>query len=461
MTQPTHSTPPTVGAGLLIANSDDGWQPRTLLFASPIVLIRYNDGVTKLFTAQSAEPFLALKQNPLDVIGDVLRAIRKHVPAVGPMSGKPAFPLAMIAASYEFGHAFAPHQNAFPHSPQLNDDEFFGSIHLDAYRPHGTGAPERVGYAGVIPAGWLPGAPALQNSSAGSHDPPPITPHSHEGKNNRALESLVEKSVYTKSVSAIQELLKSGDTYQVNLTTPLRGETSASPEQLFDAALYRGGAAYAGMMLLPNGTLLSSSPELYLRKRGYSIETRPIKGTRRIGVEGLEAARIALLASAKDRAEHVMIVDLERNDLGRVCESGSVTVDPFMRVVEHPMLLHLESIVSGTLRGGVTIREIFEATFPGGSVTGAPKKRALEIIGDLEKYPRGIYCGAFGWIDADGDCELNLPIRTAIIRNDGAVEFHSGGGIVADSTADQEWDERLNKSEFMQQILKDVTPSKD
>ena len=212
------------------------------------------------------------------------------------------------------------------------------------------------------------------------------------------------------------------------------------------------------MMLLPNGTLLSFSPELYLRRRGNHIETRPIKGTRRIGVEGLEATRAALLASDKDRAEHVMIVDLERNDLGRVCVSGSVTVDPFLQVVEHPLLLHLESTVSGLLRPGVTMCEIFEATFPGGSVTGAPKKRALEIIGALEKSARGYYCGAFGWIDADGDCELNLPIRTALIRDDGSVEFASGGGIVADSTAEQEWNEIHAKAEFMQQVLHDVTP---
>lgn len=449
---------PTIGAGLLIANGDHGWQPRTLLFPCPVVTVRYRDGVAQLFAARAVEPFLVVRKNPLVVVDEVLRAIRRHLPAVGPMSGKPAFPLALIAASYEFGRVFAPHHDAFPHHSVSGDDEFFASIHLDAYRPHSTGAPERVGYAGVIPAGWLPGAPALQNAPAATHEPPPITPHPHGGNENRALHSLIEKDAYVRSIGKIHDFLKSGDTYQVNLTTTLHGETTAPPDRIFDAALHRGGAAYAGMMLLPNGTLLSFSPELYLRRRGNHIETRPIKGTRRIGVEGLEATRAALLASDKDRAEHVMIVDLERNDLGRVCVSGSVTVDPFLQVVEHPLLLHLESTVSGLLRPGVTMCEIFEATFPGGSVTGAPKKRALEIIGALEKSARGYYCGAFGWIDADGDCELNLPIRTALIRDDGSVEFASGGGIVADSTAEQEWNEIHAKAEFMQQVLHDVTP---
>ncbi|MCC6547962.1 anthranilate synthase component I family protein [Candidatus Sumerlaeota bacterium] len=448
--------PPTIGAGLLIANSDNGWQPRTLLLPSPVVTLRYNDGATHLFTPRSAEPFLTISKNPVDVLDDVLTAIRRHLPAAGPMSGKPAFPVALIAASYEFGRVFHPHERAFPHFAQQTDDDFFASIHLDAYRPHASGAPERIGYAGSIPADWLPGAPALQNGPATTHEPPPISPFPHNCDQNHPLVSQLSKTDYTDAVRSIHDLLKSGDTYQVNLTVPLRGSTSASPEQLFDAALYRGGASYAGMMLLPAGTLLSLSPELYLRRRGAVIETRPIKGTRRIGPDGLEAARSALLASAKDRAEHVMIVDLERNDLGRICTNGSVTVDPFLRIVEHPLLLHMESTVSGTLRPGTTLREIFEATFPGGSITGAPKKRALEIIGSLEQSPRGVYCGAFGWIDASGDCELNLPIRTAMARPNGTIEYHSGGGIVADSTAGDEWNELLHKAEFMSQILKDV-----
>jgi anthranilate/para-aminobenzoate synthase component I len=246
-----------------------------------------------------------------------------------------------------------------------------------------------------------------------------------------------------------------GDIYQANLTVPLRGYTAARAEDLFDRALKRGGATYAGLLITPGATLLSFSPELYLRRRGTRIETHPIKGTLPIPPHagGVSQATEALMTSAKDRAEHIMIVDLERNDLGRLCVPGCITVEPLMQPVEHPLLLHLESRVKGTLRAGVTMNDLFAATFPGGSVTGAPKKRALEILAELEAGPRGIYCGAFGWIDAEGDCDLNLPIRTAVLRPDGEIEFHSGGGIVADSDPAGEWEELLTKARFFEGVL--------
>ncbi|MEA2697688.1 MAG: para-aminobenzoate synthetase, partial [Myxococcales bacterium] len=181
--------------------------------------------------------------------------------------------------------------------------------------------------------------------------------------------------------------------------------------------------------------IVGNSPERFLRVDGAgAIETRPIKGTTRRGADADadQAARRALLASEKDRAEHVMIVDLERNDLGRVCVPGSVVLEGLARVVALPTVFHLVSTVRGRLRADVDLAALLRATFPGGSVTGAPKQRAMEIIEELEPFRRGPYTGATGWLGAAGDLDLAVAIRTALVRA-GRLTLSVGGGIVADS----------------------------
>lgn len=452
---PTTDNNATIGGAVLLANGPDGWQPGALLLTSPLVLLRYRKGVVQLFAASGGEPFMTSERNPLDVLDEVLAAIKKHVPAAGPKAGKPAFPLAMIAAAYEFGQRFDPHQDAFAHGAKFEEDEFFAAVFIDAYRPSTNEGTERIGYVGTIPADWLPGAPELQTPDYG-HDAAPIVPHAFSpAEPAKPLSPTMDYDTYRVKVERIMEYLAAGDIYQANLTVPFSGMSSIPPEAVFDNALKHGGAAYSAMFQTPGGTILSFSPELYIRRRGNEIETRPIKGTRHIHnrMGGAAEAAEELSKSAKDRAEHIMIVDLERNDLGRVCKEGSVAPDPLMKPVEHPGVMHLESAVKGELRGGLAMRDIFAATYPGGSVTGAPKKRALEILSELETGPRGYYCGALGWIDCDGDCELNLPIRTAFIRPDGTVEYHAGGGIVADSTAEDEWEEIEVKTKFLRDIL--------
>ncbi|MCC5874963.1 MAG: anthranilate synthase component I family protein, partial [Candidatus Sumerlaeia bacterium] len=348
-----------------------------------------------------------------------------------------------------------PHQHCFPHATDLVDDEFFAAFHLDAYRPDSSGGTERMGYAGGVPSGWMPGAPALVTPPYG-HEPPPVQPHPLEpGAVFSGFKPTWTRETHGRKMERIRKYLEDGDIYQVNLTLPFHGNTAAPPEVLFDISLQQGGASYGMNFITPTGTILSLSPELYLRRRKDTIETRPIKGTREIPnrADGVHEARESLTTSEKDRAEHVMIVDLERNDLGRLCETGSITVAPLAEPVEHPTVLHLESRVRGRLRENVTTHDLFAATFPGGSISGAPKKRALEIIAELEESPRGIYCGAMGWIDCEGDCDLNLPIRTAVLRPDGTIQIHSGGGIVADSTVDSEWQEILHKLSYMERVL--------
>jgi len=191
-----------------------------------------------------------------------------------------------------------------------------------------------------------------------------------------------------------------------------------------------------------------------VRRRGERVETRPIKGTRPRGDGRARDAALAaeLEADAKERAEHVMIVDLERNDLGRVAAIGSVTVQAYARVESHPTVHHLVSSVAGRVRPDVGLAQLLRATFPGGSITGAPKRRAMQIIDELEPAARGPYTGATGWLGAAGDLDLAVAIRTALVSG-GRLSLSIGGGIVADSTPEGEYEETLVKARGMMRAL--------
>ena len=235
-----------------------------------------------------------------------------------------------------------------------------------------------------------------------------------------------------------------GDAYQVNLSRRLEGTWSGEPAHI--AALLRAAAPAPHATFITDGSgaaLFGNSPERFLAVDADGVvETCPIKGTRPRGASHAEdhAAIAALRDSAKDRAEHVMIVDLERNDLGRICRPGTVAVAKLARIVTLPTVHHLESSVRGVLRPGVGLAALIGATFPGGSITGAPKRRAMQIIDELERSPRGVYTGATGWLGAAGDLDLAVAIRTATLR-DGRLELSVGGGIVIESTPEGELDE--------------------
>jgi para-aminobenzoate synthetase component 1 len=202
-------------------------------------------------------------------------------------------------------------------------------------------------------------------------------------------------------------------------------------------------------------TVVSSSPELFLKRRGSSIETRPIKGTRPRGGTPAEeqALRQELLSSTKEAAELTMVVDLERNDLGRICEYGSVRVAEHRYVDELPTLFHTVSTVRGLLRPEVSTVDILRATFPGGSITGCPKIRAIEVIDELEPARRHVYTGSIGFFAPDGDFTLNIAIRTMVVAA-GRVHYQVGGGIVADSNPEHEYQETLDKAAAMQKAIK-------
>jgi para-aminobenzoate synthetase component 1 len=250
--------------------------------------------------------------------------------------------------------------------------------------------------------------------------------------------SSLSRAEYEHGVEVILEHLRAGDCYQVNLTRRLEWPRAADPVALWAALRSRNPAPHLALLRLAGVAVVSASPERFLRVDECRVETRPIKGT------GRDAGR--LQTSGKDRAENVMIVDMARNDLGRVCVPGSVHVPALCAVEHHPGLVHLVSTVRGTLRNGVGPGALLAATFPPASVTGAPKPRVMEIIEALEYDPRGVYCGAVGWLDtARGRADLAVAIRTFTVTG-GVTMLGVGAGIVADSRPAAEWAETALKA---------------
>lgn len=260
----------------------------------------------------------------------------------------------------------------------------------------------------------------------------------------------LDRSDFVRMVERAQDYITAGDIYQVNLSYPWKAPWPQDADALAFYLKLRAisPAPHAAFVQLAGTTVCSASPELFLSMHGTRIATRPIKGTRpRFANDPTRdaAAVQELTASVKERAELLMITDLERNDLGQVCEFGSVTVPELWRVESFAQVFHLVSTVTGTLRPHVDHADAFRACFPGGSITGAPKKRAGEIIAELETHPRGLYTGAIGWFGFDGRSQWNIAIRTAVQKGD-EIAFHVGAGIVADSEPEREYEETLHKA---------------
>jgi len=259
---------------------------------------------------------------------------------------------------------------------------------------------------------------------------------------------------FMAGVGRIRDYIASGDVYQVNLAHRYETTVEGDLPALY-LRLRRGSPApYGAYLNFGDLHALSVSPERFVSLRGGWVRTRPIKGTRPRGADPVEDARLRaeLEASGKDRAELLMIVDLERNDLGRVCETGSVRVDELYTVEAHPTVWHLVSEVSGRLSPGRDVFDLLKASFPGGSITGAPKIRAMQIIAELEPHRRGLYCGSIGWLGFDGDAELNIAIRT-MVEQQGRVLYHVGGGITWDSVPHEEYAETQAKARALREAL--------
>lgn len=278
----------------------------------------------------------------------------------------------------------------------------------------------------------------------------------HESDTTFSVESEVRSNfdagTYQQAFKQVQRYITEGDCYQVNLAQRFSAQVSGDSWQCYRTLRALSPAPFMAYMDLTYGDgqalqVLSASPERFLQLIGQQVETRPIKGTRPRFDDpnrDLQSA-IELVTSLKDRAENVMIVDLLRNDIGKVCERGSVKAEKLFNLQSFANVHHLVSFVTGVLDYRYTALELLRGCFPGGSITGAPKLRAMEIIEELEPHRRGIYCGAIGYIGFDGDMDTNITIRTAVVI-DGQIHFYAGGGVVADSTYEKEYKETLDKA---------------
>ena len=265
------------------------------------------------------------------------------------------------------------------------------------------------------------------------------------------------RAAYLRAVERVKRYILDGDVFQANISQRFAVRSPTDPWHLYRALRHANPAPFSAYLDFGAFQVLSSSPERFLRVDGRRVETRPIKGTcGRVDdpVEDRARAR-ALSRSEKDRAELSMIVDLERNDLGRVCEYGSVRVEDALSVESYAAVHHLVATVTGELRRDVDLVDLLRATFPGGSITGAPKIRAMEIIDELEPHARSPYTGAIGYLGLDGRADLNVAIRT-LVQRDGWTCFHVGGGIVADSQPDAEYRETLDKGRALMDALRSV-----
>ncbi|MEJ1999912.1 MAG: aminodeoxychorismate synthase component I [Maritimibacter sp.] len=256
---------------------------------------------------------------------------------------------------------------------------------------------------------------------------------------------------YQPAFQRVHDYLASGDTYQVNLTFPLELACDGAPAALYAALAARQPTEFGAYVDLGGPVLLSRSPELFFQvdAEGW-IETRPMKGTAARGATPEEdhAARDELAASEKNQAENLMIVDLMRNDLSRISEVGSVKVPKLFEIETYETVHQMTSTVRAKLIPGTTLPDILRAIFPCGSVTGAPKIRAMEIIHELEPAPRGVYCGAIGWVSPEAEMRFNVPIRTLTCHSADRITLNVGGGLVYDSTAEAEYREALLKARF-------------
>jgi para-aminobenzoate synthetase component 1 len=376
----------------------------------------------------------SFRGNPFDAIRELLLEQKVENPEGLPL------PCGAVGA---FGYDLGQHLERLPH--RAEDDLDFPDLLLGFYDEL-TVIDQSAGTASRVSLEPRPAAraidPGLYREAFGAG-----TPHPGRGAN-------FTRERYLAAVRRIRDYIVAGDVYQVNLSQRFHARSDRPPFDIYRALRAASPAPYAAFLHYGRRAVLSSSPEQFLELRDGRLLTRPIKGTRRRGATPQEDERLAceLMSSPKDDAELAMIVDLERNDLGRVCEFGSVTVTAPKVLERHPTVLHLSATVEGRLRPGLGPVDVLRAAFPGGSITGAPKIRAMEILDEIEPTRRAFYTGALGALGFDGSMNLSIAIRT-VLADGPEYYFQAGGGIVADSDPDAEYEESLTKAAAMARAL--------
>lgn len=356
--------------------------------------------------------------------------------------------------TYECG-AFGESLPSRPARPQ--DPPFLGFAMYDTFAVRHPGDEVEVVSWGLDAAGLFDGRLALRR--AGELEERlrhrrPVPGETAAFPHGSPLRASLRRVDHARAVEVLLDRIRRGDLYQGNLTVRLDTDFAGDGVELFERLLRDNPAPESAFLEAEGLTAVSSSPERLLRADGRHVATRPIKGTApREPDPALDRERAeALLRSPKDRAELLMITDLLRNDLGKVCEYGSVRVPRLRELESYPHVHHLVSTVTGRLRPGLDALDALAALFPCGSITGAPKRAAMEILRELEPVPRGLYTGTVGWIGFDRSAQFNVAIRTGHLR-DGVFSFGAGGGIVADSDPDAEWEELRWKARAMCRAL--------
>jgi para-aminobenzoate synthetase component 1 len=446
----------------------------SFLAADPILIVRSKGATTEV--RRRADP--AWNR----VSGDALSAARSYLPraAAEPVSGLPPFQGGLAGyIGYDWGALL----ERLP-VPRYDDlaipdlvlglydwviawDHRIGTAWLIS-----TGLPETEAAARERRArermdlvrarlGGRRGSGAAEPSGAVAAAPPrrpaaPSYPVSGiDGAAEIGLRSTFTHRGYLDAVARVREYIIAGDIFQANLSQRFQSALTEPPFALYRRLRKRNPAPFAAYLAFDDLAVLSASPERFLRlDQKRLVETRPIKGTRPRGLGPMHDAALgrALAESAKDRAENVMIVDLLRNDLSRVCRPGTVRVPELFALEHHPTVHHLVSTVLGELAPGADAVDLIRAAFPGGSITGAPKVRAMEIIAELEPTQRGVYCGSIGYLSATGAMDTSIVIRTYLALG-GEVYFQAGGGIVADSDVELEYRETLDKARALIETL--------
>lgn len=402
-----------------------GWDPFLTIEAHDNeVRLTHRDGHTQTRTG-----------DPLEILRALLR---EHATSASDDPDLPFTGGAIGWFGYELGARLAGIAPSAP-ADQPTPDFALGFYDRALVRNHATGQTWAIGQS---------------NHNGYFAHPPPLPQSNHNGYFVSEPAPNFPRGDYLAAVRRVRDYIAAGDVYQVNLTQRFSAPRPADPFALYQRLRATNPAPFAAYLDLADVQVLSSSPERFLSLHGRHIETRPIKGTRARSADRATdtARRDELLASAKDRAELLMIIDLERNDLGRVCEFGSVRVDELHRPETYATVHHLVSTVSGQLRPGLDIVDCLRATFPGGSITGAPKIRSMQIINELEPHRRGPYTGALGWIGFNGDADLNIAIRTIVCAGDRAT-YHVGAGITWDSDPKAEYQETLDKGRALHAAL--------
>lgn len=408
------------------------------IVADPILVLRAKNGE---ITIESDGRRRVAYGDPFEHLRRLLAELRTDtVPGLPPFQGG--------AVGY-FGYDLAQHVEALPRVAldDLGVPDMVVGIYCWA-----------IAYSHLEGRAWLVGSPypdgdlgelrrrmerALQKLKRAPSEPP----SGSDGWTLPLIVSNFTRQGYLDAIARAKEYISAGDIYQVNLSQRFQVPIPLSPWELYCRLREVSPVPYSAFLELGDLTIASASPELFLRKEGPRVITRPIKGTRPRGKTPEEDRRLAeeLAGSEKDRAENVMIVDLLRNDLGRVCRVGSVRVPELFALESYTTVHHLVSTVEGTLTDSNDAVSLLKACFPGGSVTGCPKIRAMEIIDELEPTRRGVYCGSIGYVGFDGNLDTSIVIRTVVVK-DGQAFFQVGGAIVADSDPEAEFQETLDKA---------------